>query len=492
MFKNRIRTAALAGAIAVATGVSGMAVPAFAVEANNGDHFNVDTGAATQAGENLTENQLKGNIDAITAFLDDEQGARDIVRADYLDMFASKNPEDVLDPSEQAAKDAFEQRYEEVTEQLRVASKNVADARASVRFALDADEAALAAYQALDNHMATLTIVEIAQINALIDTVNTENRTNLAPLTNLSYPSNAQEALNLEFEVQTHRLNAGNHTESDNTEDNYVARDYINALDVLEANPLVTEISGLIVTAREAAEESQRSDVLVRQLLLEHANAQVNALRAVQADYSVVARFVDLYENDAAFEDANEGWESLRARYQALLPITGGAVTDNLTKLGTAQDAVEDGFTAWENDLQNLDEYEAYLEERRSFAQNIYQNLLDNASWSTQVDLVKNLDQRFSNESAAAAEEQAREEAEEAAEAAREAEEQRQREAERLADILEQLKELQEDNDNGGNEPVSGNEGSSENAGLIGIIAAIGGVIALIAAAFPFIQNFIR
>lgn len=491
MFKNRIRTAALAGTIAVATGVSGMAVPAFAVE--NTDGFNVADGSRAQSGVNLTEDQLYDNLDSVTTFLEEEQGSRDIVRADFLDAFHSKNPyadDVVLDPAEENILNAFTARYDSVTDELNTASKNVADARASVAFALDVDQQAMDAYNDLNSHMAALSAAEITQINALIDTVNGENRTTLDPLPNLNYPSNAQEALTLEIAFQEHRLNAGNHTESDN-EGNYVSRDYIAALDALAGNSLVGNTFDLISTAREAAEESQRSDVLVRQLLLEHANAQVNALRAVQADYSVVSRVAGLYNNDAAFEDANEGWESLRARYLDLLPVTESAVNENLTKLGDAFDEVEAGFYAWEEDIRNEEELTEFLNDRRDYAQTVYQNLLDNAAWETQVDLVKNLDAKFSNESAAAADEQAREEAEAAEEAAREAEEQREREAQRLADILEQLKELQEAN-NPGDEPATGNEGSSENAGLIGVIAAIGGVIALIAAAFPFIQNFMR
>lgn len=498
MFKNRVRTAALAGAIAVATGVSGLAVPAYAqTDSNNGAHFNVEDGSLPQAGENLTENQLKDKVDAITTFLEDEQGSRDIVRADFLDAFHSENPyaEDaVLDASEQNIFNAFTDRYERVTEELEAASENVADARASVSYALEVDQAAMDAYDTLNDHMANLTEAEVAQINALIDAVNVENETSLDDLPNLGHPSNAQEVLALEISYQQHRLNAGNHTESDNEGDR-VSRDYIAALDALAADPLVSEIFELITTAREAAEESQRSDVLVRQLLLEHANAQVNALRAVQADYSVVARFVDLYENDAAFPDDAEGWKSLRASYQNLLPVTEAAVSENLSKLATAKDEVDAGFNAWEEDLRNDEELDEYLEDRRDYAQTVYQNLLDNAGWQNDVALVKNLDNKFSNESAAAAEERAREEAEAAEEAAKEAEEQRKKEADRLAEILEQLKELQEGS--GSEEPGDIEEpgmssGSSEKGGLIGLVAAIGGVVALIAAAFPFISNFMR
>ena len=61
MFKNRVRTAALAGAIAVATGVSGVAVPAFAEDTNvnsiQGPEFNKpDASKAEDAkSENYTE-----------------------------------------------------------------------------------------------------------------------------------------------------------------------------------------------------------------------------------------------------------------------------------------------------------------------------------------------------------------------------------------------------------------------------------------------------
>ena len=64
MFKNRVRTAALAGAIAVATGVSGVAVPAFAEDTTatniQGGGFNEPDASLAKdvKAENVTEDQL--------------------------------------------------------------------------------------------------------------------------------------------------------------------------------------------------------------------------------------------------------------------------------------------------------------------------------------------------------------------------------------------------------------------------------------------------
>lgn len=495
MFKNRLRTAALAGAIAVATGISGMAVPAMAQNVNNGDHFNQQDGSAPQTGENRTEIELEAATAAITSFLESERGARIDVRGAYLDAFSESHTDDVLDPSEQNIKAAFDLRLSEITERLATASKNVADARASVRYALDADEAAVQAYDNLDDFMTGLNATQIAALNALIQKINDENLSALDDLTLLSNPSNAQEALRLERELSVHELWIGNHPNADESEENYISRNHQLAIDALRDSALGSELFELVRTARDAAEHSQRSDVLVRQLLLEQATAQVQVLRAIQADYNVVARFVDLYENDAAYEDQAAGWKTLRQLYRETLSVTDSAVNQNLIWVDEINVLVNAGFISWETDLGNMDEYTAYQAARLAEATELNEKLLINADWQNAAAKAALLDSAFSNESAAAAEEEAAKQAEEAKKAAEEAEAQRKAEADRLAKILEELaKQKDQDNTPAPTEPSApaASSGSSENTGIIGLIAAIGGIIGLIAVGFPFIQDFLR
>ena len=113
MKTNRIRTAAIAGAVALATSLSVITVaPAVAAD-NTGNHFNVEDGSAPQQGTVRTEQQLKDATDAISKFLVKEQSPRDEVQQRYLEMFAYKNAKELekegaLSPDEKSTMEAFE------------------------------------------------------------------------------------------------------------------------------------------------------------------------------------------------------------------------------------------------------------------------------------------------------------------------------------------------------------------------------------------------
>lgn len=482
MFKNRIRTAALAGAIAVATGVSGMAVPAFAQTQQGGVTIE-DGSAITQVTpENVTEDQLRTISDETAAYLATFQEGgdfRDIVE-DYITL-----GEDGFDNSEEAARIAFDEARQNATAELATASQNYQQARNSVAFALEADQQAEADWNTFVN---TLQAAATA-LNPLIDDVNEANThvptfeiIDALPAdvtTENAVPTyRALQALKVLVDSQYELAGDWNIDEGDGQ---YVNRVHIQALEDLKnaVDPRLETATEAYDVARASNIEAQKSDVLVRQLYLERIAAQRDTLRGVEALFGVVARYVELYQNNEIVGDT-----TLRTLYREVLENIQSGILFNVEQLNAADEATEEYHLAWDSDLLNNDDEDQYWEDKLDFAVTTYQNIFANgAIWQEQLERVELLD---SGIIADREQEQAdREAAEEAAEAAA------QREQE-LLDLIEQLINDRENPGNGDDNDNPGNGGSSENAGLIGIIAAIGGVIALIAAAFPFIQNFMR
>lgn len=115
MFNNRIRTAALAGAIAISTAASGVAIPAFAQEtAVTTNGFNDADGSTAQpvGPVNHTEAELRDATDATGNYLEAFQtGDIQAIVGEYVDA-----GEDGFDPSEQAIFEAFEAARVEATQ----------------------------------------------------------------------------------------------------------------------------------------------------------------------------------------------------------------------------------------------------------------------------------------------------------------------------------------------------------------------------------------
>lgn len=496
MFKNRVRTAALAGAIAVATGISGMAVPAFAVETNTQqDEFNIGDGSASApvVPENITEGTLRTQTEATATYLDGFQnatGLRDIIE-DYINLGT-----DGFDPSEQAAESAFQEARERATTELDIASQNVQDARNSVGFALEVDQQADADWQALVAALQTAA----NELNPLITAVNAaEDSIDVAPfgtpLDTLASPVTTENAVSvyrallaLQTRVDLQVETAGDWNIDQNSEQR-INRNHASALEALQdaIGPRADSVREAYETAVDSNFEAQKSDVLVRQLYLERAKAQVNTLRIVQATFAVAERYLELYQDDVLVGDG-----VLSTEYREVLGNLATGLAQNLEWLNAADDAAEAGFLVWETDLANNDDgdYQIFVE-KLDFATESYAKVLWNgAVWQEALKRVELIDQGIIDQ-VAADEAQAEAERIAAEEAARAAKEQ----ADALKDIRDALAENPGNGNgtppaNGGNEGSI--EGSSENAGLFGIIAAIGGVVALIAAAFPFIQNFLR
>ena len=157
MFKNRIRTAALAGAIAVATGISGVAVPAFAQDSvptenlNNG--FNKADGSKAEGtdAKNITELELWEITHGIKKYIDNNDQYKDaILRAvEEAKKATGTNPEQG-DQSEEQARNELDRLKADATKALEISEANVQKARASVQYALQMDRAADEAWVAFD------------------------------------------------------------------------------------------------------------------------------------------------------------------------------------------------------------------------------------------------------------------------------------------------------------------------------------------------------
>ncbi|AGF73428.1 S-layer protein PS2 [Corynebacterium halotolerans] len=512
MIKNRIRTAALAGAIAVATGVSGLAVPAMAQDAQVATaQFTVEDGSAAVSADpqNIDENELRELTDATGDYLrgwDRADGVRDIVRA-YLET-----GEAGFDPSEEAAQAAFEGARADAAAQLATSAENITKARQSVAFALQADHTATNAWNALRGALDDTRDV----VNPLIEATNEANRyqgeefwdfealytTGGIGHSESDLAAAYRDLLELRDDINTQYETAGEWQIDDRY--NRVTREHMAALDVLkeEVDAQVAAIEGVYQEAIDTNREAQRSDVLVRQLYLERATAQRDTLRVVEATFRTAARQVELYGDNDTLVGNDE--QSLRGLYTALLAPNGpllNGLSMNLDFLDEADRETYFGHDAWWTDLgNNADGRFQIYREHLTFASESYSKIFANATvWQNELSRVELLDQKAADE---VAEREAEREAEKAAaeEAARQAKEAAERE-ERIAKALEELAKAREEagKDNGNNNGDDNddddvNEGSSEGSsvGGLGIFAALAGVVGLIAAAFPFVSNFLN
>lgn len=494
MFDNRIRTAALAGAIAISTAASGLVVPAFAQETvvtTNG--FNDADGSTIQPAPAVdhSEAELRAATDATGNYLAAFQsGDIEAIVGAYVDAGV-----DGFDPSEQAIFEAFEAARDEATQQLAFSAETITKTRESVAYALKVDQEATEAFLAYRNALR-----QVGTINDLIAKANEANRTDLseieeydalytvadisgdAPLLAPAY----KELKDLQAEVDADFEWLGEFA-IDNNEDNYVQRYHIPAVEALKAaiDSLVDTVEPLRADAIAKNLEAQKSDVLVRQLFLERATAQRDTLRVVEAIFASAARYVELYESD---ENVNVEGDTLRNHYVALLPTLFGAASFNVGVLDTADDAAIDFYLEWDTDLATNDEDAAYAEEKRQFALLTYAKVFINGIWQEEVKYVQNLDE-------GARAEAARVEAERLADEAYRAEQLRiaQEAADAQKALAEALaKEAENGNNNGGDNSSDDKPAGSSDLGTWGPFAAIAAIIAAIAGIFPFLSGIVK
>ncbi|WP_080796715.1 S-layer protein PS2 [Corynebacterium pacaense] len=476
MFKNKLRTAALAGAIAVSTAVSGTVVPAaFAQEAP------VNTAAISQ---NLGFSPADGSAAVgVTAKDHDEDTLKDLTDAtgDYLAAYQSKNistivseyllaAEDGFDPSEEAAKTAFYAAQEEAEAQLATASANITTARESVAYAQQKDEAATAAWEALRDALRNAEGVidnKNPNVVSLIDDVNAKNVTTGTRFPdfnnlwvadpgvkgdNVDISASVDELLDLQEEVDAQWKEAAKWT-TDQSSADYVTREHIKALEALKkaVDAEVAKVLAAQTASENANREAQKSDVIVRQLFLQRATAQRDTLRLLATTFNVGGRYAELYNSP---ENVNIEGKTLRQWYGGLVPNLIFAANANINLLNDADDAAEDWFLVWESDETNNNDADFYADQKLAFAVATYAKILLNGhTWVEPVQYVRNLDK---------------------------------------APIPAPVPD--EDGDNGST-PGGSSElpaiGSSD-LGQFAPFAAIAAIIALIAAIFPAISGFLK
>lgn len=478
MFKNRVRTAALAGAIAVATGVSGLAVPAYAQE---GFAVVDGTAATAVAPANVTETELQELTDATADYLEgfQEGGSLQALVDTYIDLGA-----DGYDPSEEEARNAFDGAKANASAQLATSVENVNKARASVGFAVDQDEQADADWEILVEALNAAA----TEFNPLIDAVNEAKTIEDAPFTELpNLASNlereddiveAYRALQALQDTVDEQFETAGDWNIDETDGQFINRDHMLALETLKdaVDGQVETVEDAYDTAVASNREAQKTDVLVRQLFLERATAQRDSLRIVEGIFQSAARYVELTVNDVLTDDNGV----LSTEYREVQGNLWTGLGDNLEWLQLADDATAEYFLAWGTDESNPEEGDDYAAEKLRLATETYGKIFENgATWREALNRVQLIDANLEAEKA---------QLEADREAAREAAEREQA----IADALEELAKGSGSEEPGDIEEPGMSSGSSEKGGLIGLVAAIGGVVALIAAAFPFISNFMR
>lgn len=173
MFKNRVRTAALAGAIAVATGVSGLTVPANAEIKEDVSKNYIDENASTDktgtavnptpaTGEVTAESVLEDRVDDVQKWVNKNYNPDNGQIKDYRDK------RQFTDESEEALSKNAAANRDNVTAELEVASQNLRDVTATLAQANAETKAAQDAWTAWASAI-TLTPAEAAKVQKFVD-----------------------------------------------------------------------------------------------------------------------------------------------------------------------------------------------------------------------------------------------------------------------------------------------------------------------------------
>lgn len=402
MFNNRIRTAALAGAIAISTAASGVAIPAFAQEtAVTTNGFNDADGSTAQpvGPVNHTEAELRDATNATAAYLEEFQsGSVESAVNEYLKVESSA---DGFDPSEQAAYEAFEAARVRASAELAASAETITKTRESVNYALKVDREATAAFEAYLSALRQVSVINglitdaRAEIKDYIQLYATTDISGDAPPLAPAY----KELKELQAEVDADFEWLGEFA-IDNNDDNYVQRYHTPAVEALKAaiDSLVDTVEPLRADAIAKNIEAQKSDVLVRQLYLERATAQRDTLRVVEAIFSTSARYVELYEHP---ENVVVEGKTLRQHYSSLIPNLFVAAVGNISELNAADAEAEALFLDWETDLGTNDEQVAYDEAKLKFAIETYAKILINGEvWQEPLAKVQYFDASAKQEAA--------------------------------------------------------------------------------------------
>lgn len=482
MFKNRVRTAALAGAIAVATGVSGLTVPAIAQEAGTtnqtGNGTNLADGSKTD-GNVLNPTNRVPEVPATDVHTELEKRASDIK------TWINKNePADELidygqnfQKPEQTRIDEIAKHQTAVTEELRIASELLGDIEANIDIAKAQAAAAKAAWKAYAESVA-LNADEADKVNAFIKDND---------LTKYGFSYSKLNAANNNIEDARQLNDDGTRAKggllgqiaeasrkvAQNDNGNKADAAALAELDALVRSFLTGDPDALRTEAIKKTGEAERRNVTALEDLYPEVMAQVRTLRLTQAYYDVAARYYGLYEDDTLRDNEKN---TLRAEYLSLLD-------------GSADDLKYGLYTQTKNALIDFDD------------DSKFQDVAKSRDWEVQVSRVRSEDLKYRNDAATEAEARQRIEEERKAN-----EEYRQKLEKALADIAAALAAQQAaketpapsettkpSEDNKGGSTATETETAKKGLTPAGIAGIVIGVLALIgggiAAAYPAIKN---
>lgn len=403
-----IRTTAIAALVAVTTALTTVS-PAFAdvdtrdanssASANETQPAGLNTadGSKLPEGTNKSEDELKAATGAVATKITqlwDGKYDKDGKLVDGVtpaDVFAKYLSPAALRDNEAGALAALEDHYKAITNVLAMAAQNQADAMASVKYALDADDAAYTAWDKLVKD------VKAPGLNAMAAEVNRLNRTNVPaiPLIGVVTP---QSVLAFLRGVVAHRDNSWN-IAADQSADNYVSRQYQKALLKLLTSKEYEGILKPYLEAQAPLAEAQTSDVISRQMFMDRSRAQVQVLRIIQAKYAIAIRLIQLYENDRL--QANDSRETVSKAYMDVVksdPFT-EALEREYAQLVTADQNAIDLFDGWKADLGNGAprpdaERRAYIDYRDSQAKQTYANIVADRVWQNELATAQLLDRQ--------------------------------------------------------------------------------------------------
>lgn len=475
MFKNRVRTAALAGAIAVATGVSGIVVvPANAQDTpQTGNHFNRPDGSKAEGGKEGQNTQPVKETKIAIELRKKANADSSAIKEHDLELFSPLERR----PIEQDSYEFAKAKEEEATALLNRAVNTLNDIDATLK-AVEAETKTAEAAWARYATAVSLTSKEKKQLTDLAAELNA--------------PQAVQDAA-AALPVMDAKPGEPNFvTFTQKTRAEMVAeRDTILAFDEAVNEWIGTQGPGeeAVDNANKATQvynllwsflgEWDQRDALYREALrltqiatsrnievlrqaFDTAQANVRAARTIQAYYGVAARWLDLYENDT-LRDNEEN--TIREVYRKVL------------------------FT-------NANNPEGVKRSLEQFAIEAHANADSNLGWENEVQRVRKIDDKYRNDAADKAAAEAREAAERASTKAT---------LDSIAASLAALANSTEGQEPGAGAEKPGNGGSNPGnntdveggkklspaaiAGIVlGVVVALGGIVAV---AFPQIQHML-
>ena len=376
MFKNRVRTAALAGAIAVATGVSGLSVPAYAAPENpqTDNHFNQPDGSRAGQGTELENLPATGEVKAADELRNRANDDKDAINAHEFEPFSPIKHR----PVEEESKAKAAKKEAEATELLNRATKTLDDASATLNAVAAETKAANDAWAAY----ATAVSVDEAEWKELRKLEKKYADAGAPGWSEGRYTDHIEKVTarrgsnNYLDQVQKSRESIegpqGEAGTAESINNDIKAVDQRTEQGIDELNRLTTfqkklmgylegfqERDARYAKAVELTNTATSRNLPVLKEAFERAQKNVRAARTVQAYYGVAARWLDLYENDALRENEEN---TIRAEYFAVLfdptipDRTQGAngVNKSLEELASLAVQNVDNELTWENPVQRL------------------------------------------------------------------------------------------------------------------------------------------